>query len=66
MFEVKETTRVVVHHDAAMPADIDESVVVLQVPGQSIMMLRDDHLDHPGLSGSEQGVEPLALDNPER
>jgi len=55
-----------VNQDAVTHADFKEAAIRLRTPGQTILMPRDDRVDHPGVSRCEQSLKSFALNLPER
>ena len=64
--EVEHAACVEVNQDAVTHADFKEAAIRLRMPGQTILMPRDDRVDHPGVSRCEQSLKSFALNLPER
>jgi hypothetical protein len=59
--EVEHAAGAEVNQDVVTHADLKESAVRLRMPGQTILVPRDDRVDFPGVSRSEQSLKSLAL-----
>ena len=58
--EVEHAAGVEVDQDAVTYADLKESAVRIRMPGQAILVPRDDRVDLPGVSRCEQSLKSLA------
>lgn len=58
--EVEHAAGVEVDQDAVTYADLKESAGRIRMPGQAILVPRDDRVDFPGVSRCEQSLKSLA------
>jgi hypothetical protein len=57
--EVEHAAGVEVNQDAVTHADLKESAIRLRMPGQTILVPRDDRVDLPGSAAASRASNPL-------